>query len=62
MIFCLEGGQKLCPNLLIKKRIAQLITGKPDEKTVTTTPPTTTNTSNTYNTRDYSQTKQLLQP
>jgi hypothetical protein len=27
-----KGGQKLCPNLLIKKkRIAQLIDGKPDE-------------------------------
>jgi hypothetical protein len=58
----LKGGQKLCPNPLIKKRIVQLITGKLDEKTVTTTPPTATNTSNTYKTRDYSQAKQLLQP
>jgi hypothetical protein len=55
-------GPQLYPNPSIKKRIVQIIIRKLDEKTVTTTPPTTTNTSNTYNTRDYSQAKQLLQP
>jgi hypothetical protein len=45
----LKWGQKLCPNLLIKKRNTQLINGKPGKKTVTTTPPTT-NDNNTYNT------------
>jgi hypothetical protein len=28
----LKGGQKLCPNLLIKKIDAQLINGKPGKK------------------------------
>jgi hypothetical protein len=36
----LKRGQKLCPNLFIKKkkRIAQLINGKPGIKTDTTKP------------------------
>jgi hypothetical protein len=55
----LKWRQKLCPNLLIKKKIAQLINGKPgknrynkpQENNSKNTPPPNQQASTTYNHR-----------